>query len=129
MPYCDICGVGFGESDQVRAHIQGSRGEHEGIGFADAEQYISATPPSGDDDPDPPGGAAGGAAGEASSPSKHSGLFIPQRETSKPDAGEDDDPECPECGSNEWFDASEHTDHPFGCANCSDDNSWMVYGA
>lgn len=128
MPYCTICGVGFAEPEQVRAHIQGSTGDHAGIGYADAEKHISDTPPSGDDGGDPPGDPPGGSASEASSPSKDEGLWIPQRDVSASSAGENSDPECPECGSNRYFDASEYTDYPFGCAECSDSTSWTVYG-
>jgi len=37
MPFCSLCGVSFGTSEQVRGHIQGSKGEHLGIGYADDE--------------------------------------------------------------------------------------------
>lgn len=129
MPFCSICGVSFGDSDQVRAHIQGSKGEHAGIGFADAEQYISESPPDDDDDADPPGGAAGAPADESLSSQAQGGLNIPEAKAeASASAGQNNDPTCPECGSNRWFDASEHTDYPYGCANCSDGSNWQVYG-
>lgn len=37
---CTICSKGFGSKEGARAHIQGSTGEHKGIGFADAEDHI-----------------------------------------------------------------------------------------
>lgn len=39
----------------------------------------------------------------------------------------DDEPECPECGGNRYFDASEHTEYEYGCPDCSDDESWVVF--
>jgi hypothetical protein len=39
----------------------------------------------------------------------------------------DDEPECPECGGNRYFDASEHTDYAYGCADCSGEESWVVF--
>jgi hypothetical protein len=134
MPFCSLCGVAFGEPDQVRAHIQGSGGDHAGIGFNTAEEYITDTAPDvldEDDDAGPAGGAAGAPADEASSPSKASkdaGLGVPEKQVEESKAEQKDDPTCPECGSNRWFDASEHTDYPYGCANCSDGSSWQVYG-
>ena len=38
-----------------------------------------------------------------------------------------DEPECPECGGNRYFDASDHTEYDYGCADCSDDESWVVF--
>lgn len=39
---CDLCDASpFEKLSSTRAHIQGSKGPHEGIGFADAEQHIS----------------------------------------------------------------------------------------
>jgi hypothetical protein len=126
LPHCTICGVSFGTPEQVRAHIQGSGGEHAGIGFADAEQYISDAPIDEDGDADPPGGPPAGAAEEASKGT--AGLDVPQRHVEGGAREQKDDPECPNCGSNRYFDASEHTDHPFGCPECSDGNNWFVYG-
>jgi hypothetical protein len=129
MPFCSLCGVSFGTSEQVRGHIQGSKGEHLGIGYADAEQYITESPPDDDNDADPPGGAAGGPADESLSSQAQVGLSIPEAKAeASPSAGQNNDPTCPECGSNRWFDASEHTDYPRACADCSDESSWMVYG-
>lgn len=126
MASCTICGVSFGTPEQVRAHIQGSAGEHAGIGFADAAEFISDAPTDDDSDADPPGGAPGA---PASSPSKDAGLGIPQKHVEAAASEQEDDPECPKCGSNEWFDASEHTDYPYGCADCSDGTNWQVYEA
>jgi hypothetical protein len=39
----------------------------------------------------------------------------------------DDDPTCPECGGNVFFDASEHTQFEFGCPTCSTDEEWVVW--
>lgn len=125
MPFCSLCGVSFGKHEQVRAHIQGSKGEHAGIGFANAEQYISETPPDDDDDADPPGGSAS----SPSSSEAQGGLSIPERSVApEAKAEQKDDPTCPECGGNQWFDASEHTDYAFGCADCSSGTNWTVYG-
>jgi len=129
---CTICGDSFGSPEGTRGHIQGSRGDHQGIGFADAQEYISETqydPDSdGDPDADPPGGAASPAS-SPSSPSKDAGLGVPQRKRPQAQAEPKDDPECPECGSNRWFDASKHTDYSYGCADCSDRTSWQVFNA
>jgi len=40
-----------------------------------------------------------------------------------------DEPECPECGGHRYFDASEHTDYDYGCPDCSDEESWVVFDA
>jgi len=32
-------------------------------------------------------------------------------------------------GGNRYFDASEHTDYDYGCPDCSDDESWVVFDA
>lgn len=121
---CTICGVSFGKPSQVRAHIQGSGGEHAGIGFADAEQYISDAQEIEADDADPP---AGPPADPPSSPSSTEGLGVPDKHVTTPKPEQKDDPTCPECGSNRWFDASEHTNHQYGCAECSSATSWQVY--
>lgn len=123
---CTICGKSFGSPEGTRGHIQGSKGEHAGIGFADAQEYITETHieegSGGGPDADPPGGAASPA-------SKDAGLGVPEKHVSQAQAEQKDDPECPNCGSNRWFDASEHTDYPYGCADCSDGSSWQVYEA
>lgn len=127
MASCTICGVSFGKPSQVRAHIQGSAGDHAGIGFRDAADYISEAPdessdPAPEADPD-----AGPDADPPSSPSKDEGLGVPQRSTPTPDETKETDPTCPECGGNRWFDASEHTDYDVGCADCSGEDSWVVW--
>jgi DNA-directed RNA polymerase subunit RPC12/RpoP len=126
MASCTICGVSFEKPSQVRAHIQGSGGEHAGIGFADAEQYISDARVEDDNSGAPPGGPPGGA---ASSPSKDAVLGVPQGRRAQAQAEQKDEPTCPECGSNRWFDASEQTDYEYGCANCSDGTNWQVFNA
>lgn len=40
-----------------------------------------------------------------------------------------DEPECPECGGTRYFDASEYTEYAYGCADCSDEESWEVFDA
>lgn len=37
-----------------------------------------------------------------------------------------DDPQCTECGSREYFDASE-VGFDYGCADCSDAEEWVVW--
>lgn len=126
MASCKLCGVSFGTPEQVRAHIQGSAGEHAGIGFRDAEEYISEAPDE-TDDPAPEADPAGEPASDPpSSPSKDGGLGVPQR---APRPSSEDDPTCPECEGNRYFDASEHTDYDYGCADCSDADSWVVWNA
>lgn len=128
MPSCTICGVSFGTRNQVRGHIQGSAGEHAGIGFHDAGEYISDAPVSDAPEQDAPAEPPAESADEPSpsKPDDEEGLGVPSNVERPTD---DDDPRCPECGSNQWFDASEVTDYQYGCAECSDGNSWQVFNA
>lgn len=124
MASCTICGVSFGKPAQVRAHIQGSSGEHAGIGFRDAEEYISEAP----DESAPDADAATDPAGDPpSSPSKDEGLGVPQKADTGPAASKADNPTCPECGGNRWFDASA-AGYNYGCADCSSAENWTVWG-
>lgn len=124
MASCTICGVAFEKSEQVRAHIQGSGGEHAGIGFADAKDYISEAR----DEASPPTDSATDSASEPAeeSLSNEGGVGVPQHAQTTPDE-QSTEPECPECGGNRWFDASQHTEYSFGCADCSDSDSWVVF--
>ena len=55
-------------------------------------------------------------------------LDAPEPDPVVTDGGDpSDEPECPECGGNRYFDASEHTDYDYGCPDCSDDESWVVF--
>lgn len=55
-------------------------------------------------------------------------IFDGPEPTPTTDGGDpSDDPECPECEGNVFFDASEHTDFEFGCPNCSDEENWVVW--
>lgn len=124
MPSCTICGVAFGTRPQVRAHIQGSTGEHAGIGYADANEYISDAPV----DEDEQGGApADSPSAPADDGLSSDGLGVPQKDVAQGGASQSNDPTCPECGGNRWFSASEHTDYEYGCADCSTDTNWTVW--
>jgi hypothetical protein len=55
-------------------------------------------------------------------------LDAPEPDPVVTDGGDpSDEPECPECGGNRYFDASEHTEYDYGCPDCSDDESWVVF--
>jgi hypothetical protein len=55
-------------------------------------------------------------------------IFDGPEPTPTTDGGDpDDDPRCPECDGNVFFDASEHTDFEFGCPNCSSEEEWVVW--
>ena len=42
--------------------------------------------------------------------------------------GNTTDPECPECGGADWFDASEHyPEFDYGCPECSTEDNWVVW--
>lgn len=119
MASCKICGVSFPKSSQVRGHIQGSAGEHAGIGFQEAEDYISDARDEADEsaesDGDPP-------ADPPSSPSSSEGIGVPSTAGTE----QEDDPTCPECGGNKWFDASK-AGYDYGCPDCSDAQNWTVW--
>jgi len=57
-------------------------------------------------------------------------LDAPEPDPVVTDGGDpSDEPECPECGGNRYFDASEHTEYDYGCPDCSDEESWVVFDA
>jgi len=57
-------------------------------------------------------------------------LDAPEPDPVVADGGDpSDEPECPECGGNRYFDASEHTEYDYGCPDCSDEESWVVFDA
>lgn len=68
---------------------------------------------------------AGGSSGGGDDPSMDP--VDPPLPDSGSNGGTADEPECPECGSGRYFDASGHTEYPYGCANCSDEETWVVY--
>lgn len=123
MASCTICGTSFSTPEKVRGHIQGSGGEHAGIGFADAHEYISEAPDESAPEADPAGDPP---ADPASSPSRSEGLGVPQGKRVEAEPEQDDDPECPECGGNEWFDASK-AGYDYGCPDCSSEEKWTVW--
>lgn len=129
MASCTICGVSFPKRSQVRGHIQGSGGEHAGIGFQEAEDYISdardeaseSAAPDADRDADP-------ASSPSSSEAGADGLGVPQSKDLGPDPDQENDPTCPECKGNKWFDASK-AGYDYGCPDCSSEGSWTVWNA
>ena len=123
MASCTICGVSFPKPEQVRGHIQGSGGEHAGIGFQEAEQYISDARDEAASEADPAGDPP---ADPASSPSSSDGLGVPQGKHVEADAEQKDDPTCPDCGGNKWFDAST-AGYDYGCPACSTGEKWTVW--
>jgi hypothetical protein len=55
-------------------------------------------------------------------------IFDGPEPTPTTDGGDpSDDPSCPECDGNVFFDASEHTDFEYGCPHCSTDGEWVVW--
>jgi hypothetical protein len=55
-------------------------------------------------------------------------LDAPDPDPAVTDGGDpSDEPECPECGGSRYFDASEHMKYQYGCADCSDGDSWVVW--
>jgi ssDNA-binding Zn-finger/Zn-ribbon topoisomerase 1 len=69
--------------------------------------------------------------GDAPTPKTDGGnpaLDAPDPDPVVTDGGDaSDDPKCPECGGNRYFDASEYTDYQYGCPDCSDEDSWVVF--
>jgi len=116
-PWCDYTAPTGGS---VQGHITGrSDGEHKGKRGpdvavedlrVDTEPAESATADGGTADGDPVADA-------------------PETDTAatQAGAGDSDEPTCPECGGNRWFDASEHTEYEYGCADCSDESGWIVW--
>ena len=98
-------------------HLQNS-GDHavsEWPAAMEAAEKMSATPDGGDDHGDGEQDAAGVEDADADAGD------------GDPVVGDRTPPQCPECGGSRWFDASAHTDYEYGCADCSDEQTWVVW--
>lgn len=120
---CQICERYTGSKSQVRAHIQGSKGDHEGIGFNEADNHIAETDKHVEQQGQQSGGSESKGTGEASSPSSPSSPGMPKNKDAKRQTS---NPDCPNCSSELYhrneLDTSryrlENNDADYACLNC-----------